>query len=230
MSTIFISGANRGIGLELVRQYATAGWQVHASCRQPAQATALKHLSDTLSPHIQIHALEVTDSEQIQALAQQLQGEALDILFNNAGIWSGHTSFGEINSQDWLQAFHINSIAPLKMMEAFVTQVAASEHKIMANMSSKMGSIADNGSGSSYIYRSSKTALNSVVKSAALDLQARHICVLALHPGWVKTDMGGPNAEIDSLECVTQLRHILAHASLSDSGTFFDIDGSVIPW
>jgi len=228
--TILITGSNRGIGLELCRQYAQAGWQVHACCRQPENAKALIKLSSEYN-QITIHALDVSDSQQIKALAQSLKSTPIDILFNNAGIYGqGDAYFGNTDEAKWLECFRINTIAPLKMMEYFVNHVAVSEYKIMASMSSKMGSMADNGSGGSYVYRSSKAAINAVMASAAIDLKPQNIKVAILHPGWVKTDMGGPNAEISTEQCVTQLKQILSKLTLDLSGSFFDIDGTVIPW
>ncbi len=228
--TILITGSNRGIGLELVRQFADDGWRVHACCRRPAQADALQALAAD-NPDIQVHALDVADEGQIREMASQLQGQPIDILFNNAGVY-GQTDawFGNTDSGKWLYCLRVNTIAPMKMMEAFVDNVAASQHRTIATMSSKMGSMADNGSGGSYVYRSSKAAVNAVMKSAAIDLQDRGIKVAILHPGWVKTEMGGPNAEIDTATSVRMMRKTLSLLTLSNSGTFFDIDGSVIPW
>jgi NAD(P)-dependent dehydrogenase (short-subunit alcohol dehydrogenase family) len=228
--TILITGSNRGIGLELCRQYAEAGWQVHACCRQVDSATELTKLASE-KPGITVHSLDVSRAQQISELAQRLKDVPIDILFNNAGIYGqGNNSLGDIDESQWLQCFAINSIAPIKVMENFVQHVAASEHKIIATMSSKMGSMADNGSGGSYAYRSSKAAVNAAMTSAAIDLKPQNIKVAILHPGWVKTDMGGPDAEISAAQCVTQLRHILSHLTLQTSGQFFDIDGSKIPW
>ena len=228
--TILITGSNRGIGLELVHQYAAQGWQVLACCRHPDQATALNRLRDTF-PGITLHMLDVAQQDQVQKLAARLQDCPIDILFNNAGIYGPDDAvFGNTDEARWLECLHVNVIAQMKMMEAFVTQVAASQHKLIAAMSSKMGSMADNGSGGSYIYRSSKAALNAVMKSAAIDLAPRGVKVAILHPGWVQTDMGGPNAEITVTESVGRIREILATITPENSGTFFDIDGSVIPW
>ncbi|MDH5484921.1 MAG: SDR family NAD(P)-dependent oxidoreductase, partial [Gammaproteobacteria bacterium] len=150
--------------------------------RQPGLATALKLLQQA-QPSITIHQLDVTNAEQIKTVAMALQDEPIDILFNNAGIYGqGDASFGNTDEAEWLECFRINTIAPMKMMEAFVNHVAASEHRIMASMSSKMGSMADNGSGGSYVYRSSKAALNAVMKSAAIDLKSKGIKVAILHP------------------------------------------------
>jgi len=228
--TILITGSNRGIGLELVHQYAEQGWQVLACCRRPDQATALNRLGEQF-PDITTYALDVAQQDQVQKLAARLQDCPIDILFNNAGIYGPDDAiFGNTDEAGWLECLHTNVIAPMKMMEAFLAHVAASKHKLIAAMSSKMGSMADNGSGGSYIYRSSKAALNAVMKSAAIDLAPRGVKVAILHPGWVQTDMGGPNAEITVAESVGRMREILATITAENSGTFFDIDGSTIPW
>lgn len=228
--TLLITGSNRGIGLELVRQYAQVGWNIHACCRQPDSADALKKLAET-SDAITIHGLDVGDDNHIRSLAQKLSGQPIDILFNNAGIYGqGDAYFGNTNEQKWLECFRINSIAPLKILEALVDNVAGSKHKLVATMSSKMGSMADNGSGGSYVYRSSKAAVNAIMKSAAIDLAPQGIKVAILHPGWVQTDMGGPNAEISVTESANQLSAILEGVTLENSGSFFDIDGNIIPW
>ncbi len=138
--------------------------------------------------------------------------------------------FGEIEERGWLETFRVNTIAPLKIMEAFIDVVAASERKIFASITSRMGSITDNTSGGGYAYRSSKAALNAVAKSAANDLKARGITVVVLHPGWVRTDMGGPNATVSVEESVGKMRQILAEIRLDDSGKFYSFDGSIIPW
>jgi len=230
MNTLLVTGSNRGIGLEIVRQYAQQGWQIHACCRQPDQAQDLQSLAQQ-NPSIQVHALDIGDETQIAALADKLSDISIDLLFNNAGIYGQqNASFGNTSSQQWLDCFYINCISQLKMCEAFVEQVARSQLKTIASMSSKMGSMADNGSGGSYVYRSSKAALNAVMKSASIDLQPRGIKLAILHPGWVKTDMGGPHAEISSAESVQLMRNTLEKLTLDNSGSFFEIDGSIIPW
>lgn len=228
--TVLITGSNRGIGLELAHQYAAQGWRVLACCRHPDQATALNRLGDKF-PNITLHTLDVTRKDQVQKLAADLHDCPIDILFNNAGIYGpDDAAFGNTDEARWLECLRTNVIAPMKMMEAFMTHVAASKHKLIAAMSSKMGSMADNGSGGSYIYRSSKAALNAVMKSAAIDLAPRRVKVAILHPGWVQTDMGGPGAEISAAESVGRMREILGTITPENSGTFFDIDGTTIPW
>lgn len=231
MPTIMITGANRGIGLELVRQYAADGWQVLAGCRSPENAHDLNALAAAES-HITVHLLDVANAEHRTALAAQLRGQPIDILFNNAGVsgcWSTQ-GFGQCQAEAWLDVLNINAITPMLMMQDFADNVALSERKIIANMSSKMGSIADNTSGGSYFYRSSKAALNMVNKSAAHDLARKGITVVVLHPGWVRTDMGGPNGELSVAASVTALKRNLANLTLADSGRLLDIDGSDIPW
>jgi len=230
MSTILITGSNRGIGLELVKQYTDDNWRVYACCRSPETAMDLQKIADSHN-NISLHVLDVADSQQITALASELKNISIDILFNNAGIYGPYDAvFGNTNEQQWLECFQINTISPMKVTEAFVNNVAKSELKIIATMSSKMGSMADNGSGGSYLYRSSKAAVNAVMTSVAIDLKPKGIKVGIMHPGWVKTDMGGPNGEITTTQCVQQLKKILSGLTLEKSGSFFEIDGSVIPW
>jgi NAD(P)-dependent dehydrogenase (short-subunit alcohol dehydrogenase family) len=228
--TILITGANRGIGLELTEQFAEDGWQVLACCRNPADAGLLQILAER-DLAIEIHALDVTNYEQMATLADQLGNRPIDILLSNAGIYgSKGVGFGEVHAEEWRQVLEVNTIAPLMLVQTFVEQVAASQQKLVAVISSKVGSIADNSSGGSYIYRSSKTAVNQVVKSLSIDLAGRDITVISLHPGWVKTDMGGPNAEISTDESVSGLKSILQSAKFAQSGQFIEFNGNSIPW
>ncbi len=228
--TILITGANRGIGLELTRQFAESGWKILACCRSPENAEHLNRIA-TDSPAVEVYPLDVTDYDQLAGLSLQLKGKKIDILLSNAGIYGPRTSvFGQVDVKAWRQVLEINTIAPLMLAQTFVEQVAASEQKVIAVISSRVGSIEDNSSGGGYIYRSSKTAVNQVVKSLSIDLVERGISTLSLHPGWVKTDMGGSEAEIFPAESVAGLKQILTGAGLSENGMFFDYDGSVIPW
>ena len=225
---ILITGTNRGIGLEFVKQYATDGWNVIACCRDPQSATALQALASA-HHNIQIMPLDVADFAQIDALALQLKGQKIDVLINNAGVYP-ESSLGHVNYESWATAFKINSMAPLKMAEAFMPHVAASRLKKIVTLSSKMGSLDDNTSGGSYIYRTSKTAVNMVMKSLSIDLKPNGIAVVTLHPGWVQTDMGGPNGLIDTQTSVTGLRKVIANLALANSGKFIAFDGEEIAW
>ena len=152
-------------------------------------------------------------------------------MLSNAGIYgSKGAGFGEVDAEEWRQVLEVNTIAPLMLVQTFVEQVAVSQQKLVAVISSKVGSIADNSSGGSYIYRSSKTAVNQVVKSLSVDLAGRNISVISLHPGWVKTDMGGSNAEISTDESVSGLKSILQSAGPAQSGQFIEFNGNSIPW
>lgn len=232
MNTVLITGANRGIGLEFARQYAADGWQVVACCRQPQQAEALNRLADQYQDRFSIHRLDVRELTEIDQLSHKLQDLPIDILINNAGVYphAQNGEFDRISYDDWMEAFRVNTFAPLKMVEALVEQIACSQLKIVATITSKMGSIADNQRGGSYIYRSSKAAVNMVVKSLAVDLQPRGIIAVLLHPGWVQTDMGGRDALISTKQSVTGMKSILDRVTHSDTGKFIAYDGQHIPW
>ena len=228
--TILITGANRGIGLELAGQFAGDGWQVLACCRNPDSADQLRALCERY-PGVERHALEVTDYAQMQRLAEMLADRSIDVLLSNAGIYGPRSmAFGDVTPEGWREVFEVNSIAPLMLAQAFADSVANSARKVIAVISSKMGSIDDNGSGGSYVYRSSKSAVNQVVKSMSIDLADRGISVISLHPGWVRTDMGGADAEISVGESAGGLKRILQAAGPEQSGRFFNYDGDPIPW
>ena len=225
---VLITGANRGIGLEFTKQYAADGWKVLACCREPQSAIALQALASAHS-NIEILALDVANFKQIDALALQLKESAIDVLINNAGVYP-HSSFGDTNYDDWAEAFKINAMASLKMAEAFVQHITRSQLKKVATLSSKMGSIDDNGSGESYSYRASKTAVNMVMKSLSIDLKPYGISVVTLHPGWVQTDMGGENALVSATTSVAGLRTVIENLNIANTGKFIAYDGKEIAW
>ncbi|BBL35313.1 hypothetical protein Nstercoris_01576 [Nitrosomonas stercoris] len=232
MNTVLITGANRGIGLEFATQYAADGWRVLACCRQPQQATALNQLAKQYQDHVFIYQLDVKQLTAVDQLSQQLHDQTIDILINNAGTYppAQNGEFGHINYNDWIETFKVNTFAPLKMAEALNEQVARSQHKKIATITSKMGSIDDNQRGGSYIYRTSKTAANMVAKSLAIDLQPRSIISVLLHPGWVQTDMGGQGALISAKQSVAGMKSILDNITLADTGKFLAYDGQHIAW
>ncbi len=225
---VLITGANRGIGLEFTKQYAQDGWNVLACCRDPQHAGTLQALAKSYA-NIRILLLDVTNFAQIDALALQLEKETIDLLINNAGVYP-ESSLGDADTENWLEAFKINSIAPLKMVTAFTAHVANSELKKVATLSSKMGSMCDNTGGGSYIYRSTKTAVNMVMKSLSIDVKSAGIAVVTLHPGWVLTEMGGSNALINTKTSVTGLRQVIENLNLSNTGKFIAYDGQEIGW
>lgn len=227
-NTLFITGANRGIGLEYVRQYAVEGWHVIACCRAPAQANALQQLAKQHS-NIEICALDIADFEQIETLGRKLIDQPIQLLINNAGIYPD-SSFRNIDYAKWMDAFKVNTMSTLKLAEVFIPQLVKAGNAKLVAMTSKMGSIDDNTSGGEYLYRSSKTALNMVMKSLSLDLNKYGVSVAVLHPGWVKTDMGGPNGLIDAETSVQGLRNVIDMLSLDNSGKFYAYDGKEIAW
>ena len=229
---VLITGANRGLGLEFARQYAQAGWQVHACCRDPGHARELQDLAAQSGGSVSLHALDVADAGQITRLAAELASQPVDLLLNNAGVYpdARHSSMAAPTDEAWILGYRVNVIAPLKMALAFAPHLAHSRRKLVVNISSKMGSMGDNSSGGSYLYRSSKAALNAISKSLAVDLAPQGITVLVLHPGWVVTDMGGPNALISPAESVAGMRQVIEQAGPHLSGCFIDYAGKAVPW
>lgn len=231
MPSILITGANRGLGLEFCRQYSDQGWRVFACCRQPNSATELQVLAQQL-PHLTIHALEVSNFQQVDQLAAQLVSEPLDVLLSNAGVYGDKSdhSFGALDYAAWQETLLINTLAPVKLAEAFLPNLLQAQHPQLVAISSLMGSITDNSSGGSILYRSSKAGLNAAMKSLAIDLQPQNIAVLVLHPGWVKTDMGGDRAPASPQESITGMRRVISDFTLEQSGSFLDYKGDLLPW
>jgi NAD(P)-dependent dehydrogenase (short-subunit alcohol dehydrogenase family) len=228
---VLVTGANRGIGLELVRQYLADGAEVIAACRDPERAPALNELAGRAGGRLMVQPLEVTNPAHIANLRAVVGSGPLDILFNNAGVYGQRDGgFGRADAGVWIETFRINVIAPMQIMEALADAVAASRRRLIVNMSSKMGSMADNSSGGSYVYRSSKAALNAITRNAAIDLAARGIIVIAMHPGWVQTDMGGQGAPLSATQSVSGIRLVLDRLTIANSGRFYSYDGKEIPW
>jgi NAD(P)-dependent dehydrogenase (short-subunit alcohol dehydrogenase family) len=226
MPTVLITGANRGIGLELARQYAADGWSVIATCRALKDAGELKKIKGEM----QIEVLEVSDQKQVKALAKKLKDVAIDVLLNNAGMLTGYEAFGKTDTESWLQTLHVNTVAPLQIAEAFIEQVARSDQKKIVSITSGMGSIGRGPDGGAYAYRSSKAALNMVMATAANDLKSRKVSVAVISPGWVKTDMGGPSASITPKTSADGIRKVIAKLGTKTSGHFFNYSGEEIPW
>jgi NAD(P)-dependent dehydrogenase (short-subunit alcohol dehydrogenase family) len=223
---VLITGANRGIGLEFVKSFAVDGWRVHACARNVEKSKEVR----ALSGDVVCHKLDVTNGLKVASLARELVEEPLDLLINNAGVYGPRTGFGETDYEEWANVLQVNTLAPLRMVERFVGLIEKGERKTVVNISSKMGSIAQNTSGGSYIYRSSKAALNMVTKSLSNDLAGRGFTVVSFHPGWVATDMGGEGAEISPDESVAGMRRVIDGLITTDNGKFFNYDGVEIQW
>jgi NAD(P)-dependent dehydrogenase (short-subunit alcohol dehydrogenase family) len=231
MATVLVTGANRGLGLEFCKQYASEGWEVLACCRMPQAASELTRIAERY-PRVSVFALDVGDFAQIEQLAAQLHDTSIDVLINNAGVYgdSQGREFGQLDYQAWTKTLAVNVQAPVKMAEAFLPHLKRGDKKLLIAISSLMGSIADNSSGGSIIYRSSKAALNAAMKSIAIELKEQTVGVLIFHPGWVKTDMGGENAPLEATQSVAGMRQIISAFSLEQSGSFIKYDGTPMPW
>lgn len=223
MATILITGCDTGLGVEFARQYASEGHRVFATCLDPMTA----HETSAIKGNIEVSKLDVMDHTAIEALAERLNGDPIDILLNNAGIGRPHPPLGATDYANWRRILETNLIGPMKLAETLVENVARSELKMMAFVSSRMGSIALNNSGGSYAYRSSKAGLNMLVKTLAIDLAPRHICVLALHPGWAATEPGG-RVPVD--ESVRGMRGVIHRAGRHHSGSFVTYHDQPLPW
>ena len=231
MPSTLITGANRGIGLEFARQYLADGWQVYATCRHPGSASELQHLAEASDRKLRVMVLDVTNSASVKVAAAELDGQAIDLLLNNAGVGGtrGQT-VGNIDYAAWAKVLDVNTLGPLRVAEAFVDHVARSERKLIVTLTSGMGSIADNTSGGAFAYRSSKAAVNMVVRSLAIDLAPRGITCVVVNPGWVRTDMGGSHATLTPAESVKRLRDLIETLRPAQSGRFFNHDGRDYPW
>ncbi len=231
MKTVLITGANRGIGLEHARAFVARGVQVLATARALSEAHELLQLKSASPDLVTLLPYDAAMPDAPAQLKMALGNMPIDLLLANAGAMGGeHQSFGSVDVEDVLQLVRINSLAPLKLVEALVGNIAASSKKLVAVQSSRMGSIAENNAGGYYAYRMSKAALNMVAKQLANDLHARRVAVVALHPGWVKTRMGGSSAPLTVQQSVAGQQQLFDRLGLADSGRFFNFDGKELPW
>jgi NAD(P)-dependent dehydrogenase (short-subunit alcohol dehydrogenase family) len=230
MKSVLITGTNRGLGLEFVRQYLTNGWQVYATAREPSRHASLQEMAAASGGRLVLLPLRTDNPDSRQQLADALLNKPLHLLINNAGVSGGWGELGELSEQRWLEVFNINCVAPVKLTELLLPNLRAAGDATVVMLSSKMSSMGDNTSGGSHIYRSSKAALNATARSLAIDLAPMKIKVAILHPGWVRTDMGGPNGLIDPATSVTGMRKVIDGLTRKQAGTFIAYDGSAIPW
>lgn len=236
MDTVLITGANRGLGLEFAKQYAAEGWRVFACARR--SSPALAGLAG-LQREVRILPLDVSEHRQIEKLATDLRDEPIDVLINNAGIL-GKTafddgaqqdqSFGHTDYEDWERIFRVNVMGPMKLSEVLVENVARSQQKKIITLSSMLGSMGLNSTGGLYGYRVSKAAVNAIMKSMFIDLAKHGILAVAMHPGWVRTDMGGRKAALDVTESVSRMRRVIGHLTRKQLGEFIAYDGEVLPY
>jgi NAD(P)-dependent dehydrogenase (short-subunit alcohol dehydrogenase family) len=236
MPTALVTGANRGLGFEFTRQYLGEGWTVVAACREPGDAAALSDLGQKYSA-LRVIRLDVTDAETVRQSATDLGGMAIDVLINNAGVFGPNESrdndwrqnFGHMDYAVWADVLRTNTMGPMRITEAFIDNVAASEQKKIITVSSGLGSIA--GTGGGYLaYRSSKAAVNMVMATLAAEFAPLEIIVALLDPGWCRTDMGGSAAAHDPADSVARMRNQIASLTLADSGSFRHHGGESLPW
>lgn len=236
MPTTLITGASQGLGLELTRQYAGAGWRVIACCRRPEQASGLRALP-AAGPPVEVAQLDVTDAQAIAALAARLGDDPIDLLLNNAGIIGPlplrenlyRQHFGTIDYGTWEQVLETNLLGPVRMTEAFVEHVAASTQRLVVTLSSTTGSIAESRRAA-LAYTSSKAALNKAMTVIADQLSERGITVALLCPGYVKTRMDLGGAALSPEESVSGMRNVIASLRLEDTGCFRRYNGDTIAW
>lgn len=210
-----ITGANRGIGLELARQAAAAGHEVIATARDVAKARELA------ASKVSVLACDVGSAESVRAFAAQIEGP-IDVLINNAGVLDGYDGFEQTDLERALDVYNVNAVGALRVTQALLGHVRRGGAKKLVHITSGMGSITDNGSGGAYAYRMSKAALNMASRSLAADLRAEGIVSVAINPGWVKTDMGGPSAQTSVTESAQGILARIDELTLADSGEFLD--------
>ena len=230
MATILVTGANRGLGIEFVEQYLNDGNEVIATYRNENSSMDLIKMGNERS-NLKLLQLDVSSNKSLNSFAENLGDSPIDIFINNAGVYGPrNSSFGNVDEENWIPAIKINAIAPILLTQLIIKNIRSGADKKLIFVTSKMGSIDDNKGGGAYVYRSSKTALNAVVKSLSVDLENEGIVVALIHPGWVKTDMGGPNALIDKDTSVRGMTEVISNLDISSTGNFYNYDGSIIPW
>ena len=231
IKSVLITGANRGIGLAHAKAFAARGVRVFATARVPAEATELNALTAAHAEHVTVLQYDATVPDAPSQVKSVLGSTPIDLILANAGMMADKEApFGAIDVEAILQLTRLNALAPLKLVEALADNVASSTRKMVAFQSSLMGSVGDNGSGGYYAYRISKGALNMIAKGVSNDLRSRGVIAVALHPGWVKTRMGGASAPVSVAQCVAGQQSLFEKLTLADSGQFFNYDGKKLPW
>lgn len=226
---VLITGANRGIGLGLTEHYLAQGAHVFACTRNPDGARELWEQERDYGKRCQLVQLDVTDPRDIAALPQALGDRPVDLLINNAGMLPENDSaLANLLPESMIKTFQVNVVGPMSVTQALLPALRRSKHPVVVNITSKMGSLADNRSGGNYSYRISKTALNMLNLNMAIEYKDM-ICV-AIHPGWVETRMGGPNAPLSVTAAINGITNVITKLSTKDSGKFFDYAGGEIPW
>ena len=230
MKNILITGANRGLGLGFVKNFLGKNVNVVSTTRDIKSSRELLTLKERFPDKLEIFELDLLKESAGYTLANFLGDRPIDILINNAGIGSTNQHFQAVSPKPWLEVLKVNLIAPLMVTQSIIDNVKKGSDKKIYFLSSQLGSIADNTGGGMYIYRSSKAGLNQIVKSLSVDLKPQEITVVSLHPGWVKTDMGGPNAPVSIDESVGGMIRVIETTDIKHTGKFLNYDGRELPW
>ena len=224
-----VTGANRGIGLELTRRLLERGDTVVAGCRAPGRAEALNAFAAAHPGRCTVAALDVTSDASVAAFAASLEGRPIDVLVNNAGVSGGAQSIDEMDYAGWEQALAVNTLGPFRATVALLPSLRRAERPRVVTVSSLMGSLSGRSTGS-YAYRSSKAAVNKVMQVLSVELAPSGVIVVPVHPGWVRTDMGGPHAPLSVEESVAGLIDVIDGLEPEHSGRFLDWRGKKLPW
>ena len=230
MTNVLVTGANRGLGLGFVKNYLGKNVNVVGTTRDLKSSKELMAIKERFPDNLEIFELDLLKESVGHTLENFLGDRPIDIVINNAGVGSTNQHFEAVSPKPWLEVLKVNLIAPLMITQSIINNVKKGSDKKIYFLSSQLGSIGDNASGGMYIYRSSKTGLNQVVKSLSVDLKPQGITVVSLHPGWVKTDMGGPNAPVSIDESIEGMMQVIDSTDIRDTGRFLNYDGKELPW
>jgi len=236
MSAVFITGTNKGIGLELAKQYLADGHNVIATCRDRNKADALDALARDYKDRLQICEMDLSNVDSLRALAPKLAGQPIDIFINNAGAAIGYSTdsernvFGALDAEIWVNMFRSNAIGPVLLAQYLYPNILLGKDKKIIFVTSKPASIAENTGGAMYMNRTSRTALNQAIKSMSIDLKDDGITVASLSPGWVKTASGGEGALITAQTSASGMRMVIANLQPEQTALFADYKGEIIPW
>jgi NAD(P)-dependent dehydrogenase (short-subunit alcohol dehydrogenase family) len=230
MANVLITGANRGIGLELARGYVNDGDRVFAFCRSPEKAEALNALAAASGGRVVVLAMDVADGVSVAAAVKAVGDAPIDILINNAGVSAGaQQSLESMDFDAWAEALNIMTIGPFRVVQAFLANLGAAAAPKVMTVTSQMGA-STWSFGGMYAYTSAKAGVNRVTRTLALDLKDRGIAVAMIHPGWVRTDMGGAGADISPEESAAGIRRVITNLALADTGSFYKWNGDIHPW
>ena len=227
--TVLVAGSNRGVGLELSRQYAQAGWRVIAGCRTPDSAAALKELAER--HHLRVHPLDTASDRSVSDLAASLDGESIDVLIAVAGVPGGdRQGFSSFDFDALADTLNVNAAGPLRLAQAFAPNLSAAANGKLVALGSQMGSIEQTNSTEMMAYRISKAALNEAWKCVSIEMRDKGVTAMVIHPGWVATDMGGKAAPVSPQASAAGIRAVIDELRPLDAGSFRTFEGKTLPW